>query len=89
MDEAMLIDMINAALTVVIKASAPCLLTGLIIGVSVSIFQTVTSIQDQTLSFVPKLLAMFAALSIFGSFIFSTVTEYMRELFINLHQFIK
>lgn len=83
------IDIVRAGLIVAIKASLPMLLVSLIVGLVVSIFQTVTSIQEQTLSFVPKLLAVFAVIAIAGSFIFGTVVDYTVELFSNFDVFIR
>lgn len=83
------IDIVRAGLIVAIKASLPMLLVSLIVGLVISIFQTVTSIQEQTLSFVPKLLAVFAIIAIAGSFIFGTVTDYTIELFSNFELYIR
>ena len=83
------IDIVRAGLIVAIKASLPMLLVSLIVGLVISIFQTVTSIQEQTLSFVPKLLAVFAIIAIAGSFIFGTVIDYTIELFSNFELYIR
>ena len=83
------IDIVRAGLIVAIKASLPMLLVSLIVGLVISIFQTVTSIQEQTLSFVPKLLAVFAIIAIAGSFIFGTVIDYTIELFSNFEIYIR
>lgn len=60
-------EMTNNALYVIIKVSLPVLLASLIVGLIISIFQTVTSIQEQTLTFVPKIIAIFLALILLGS----------------------
>ena len=83
------IDIIRAALIVTIEASLPMLVVSLVVGLVISIFQTVTSIQEQTLSFVPKLIAVFATLAIAGSFIFGTVSDYTIELFSNFDLYIR
>ncbi len=70
----------RTALYTVIKCSAPMLLVSLIIGLSVSIFQTVTSIQEQTLTFVPKVLGIFAAIMILGHWIMNEMVVYTQEL---------
>ena len=77
------------ALTMVMLVSAPMLGLGLIVGVLVSIFQATTQIQEQTLSFVPKILAIFVAILIFGPWILNMMVDYTRELFINLPQMIR
>ena len=69
----------DALYTVVITA-APVLLVSLVVGLIVSIFQTVTSIQEQTLTFVPKILAIFVALLIFGHWMMNNMVEFMTRL---------
>ena len=88
MDEAVLIDLLVSAIVTIIKASAPLLLVSLVVGLVVSIFQTVTSIQEQTLTFVPKLLAVFIVLILAGSWIMGTVVELMKELCLNFEYYI-
>lgn len=83
------IDIVRAGLIVAIKASLPMLLVSLGVGLIISIFQTVTSIQEQTLSFVPKLLAVFLTIALAGSFIFGTVIGYTTELFSNFDIYIR
>ena len=68
------------ALFLIIKVSAPVLLISLIIGLLISIFQTVTSIQEQTLTFVPKILAIFVALIICGHWMLNKIVEFMTRL---------
>ena len=88
MDEAVLIDLLVSAIVTIIKASAPLLLVSLVVGLVISIFQTVTSIQEQTLTFVPKLLAVFLVLIIAGNWILGLVVELMRELCLNFEYYI-
>ena len=68
------------ALYTIIKCAAPMLLTSLVIGLSVSIFQTVTSIQEQTLTFVPKVLGIFTIIMLAGHWILNQVVVYTIEL---------
>ncbi|MBQ2936127.1 MAG: flagellar biosynthesis protein FliQ [Lachnospiraceae bacterium] len=70
----------SEALFLVIKVSAPILLISLIIGLVISIFQTVTSIQEQTLTFVPKIIAVFLGLMILGNWMLSELTGFMTRL---------
>ncbi len=70
----------RTALYTIIKCSAPMLLVSLVIGLAVSIFQTVTSIQEQTLTFVPKVLGIFTAIMILGHWILNEVVVYTEEL---------
>ena len=78
------IDIVCSGLLTVLLSAAPPLLMGLSVGLIVSIFQTVTSIQEQTLAFVPKIVAVLASLIIFGPFILSNITSYFNELVTNL-----
>ena len=73
-------EIISQAMYVIIITSAPPLLISMIIGLLVSIFQTVTSIQEQPLTFVPKLLAIFLVLIIFGGWMLGNMTDYMKNL---------
>jgi len=70
----------NLALFTVIKTSAPVLIVSLVIGLIVSIFQTVTSIQEQTLTFVPKILAVFLTLMVLGHWMLNSMSSLMVEL---------
>ena len=73
-------EIANKALYLIIKASLPVLLVSLAVGLIISIFQTVTSIQEQTLTFVPKIICVFLTLMIFGKWIITMIVEYMHEL---------
>ncbi len=83
------IDIARETLLVIIKTSAPMLLVSLIVGLIISIFQTITSIQEQTLTFVPKLLAIFLVIMLTGSWIFKTIVDFTYELFSNFGTYIK
>lgn len=78
--EAVIQAMQNAIWTVIFTA-APPLIFGLILGITVALFQAVTSIQEATLAFVPKILAVFLALIIFGSYMLNNLTGFVNELF--------
>lgn len=77
------------ALYTIIKCAAPLLLVSLVVGLAVSIFQTVTSIQEQTLTFVPKILAIFLALILMGHWIMNNMVEYMTRLWTNFNAYIR
>jgi flagellar biosynthetic protein FliQ len=81
MTEEVIIDIFTQTLVLIIKVSAPMLLVSLVVGLVVSILQTITSIQEQTLTFVPKLLAIFLTLMLAGNWILSMLKEYIIELF--------
>ncbi len=69
------------AMEVTLMISAPMLLTSLVVGLLVSIFQAATQINESTLSFIPKLLAVFAALIISGPWVLSIILDYMHKMF--------
>lgn len=83
MTEGQVLDIVRDSIYTIIICSAPMLLISLVIGLIVSIFQTVTSIQEQTLTFVPKILGIFVGLIIFGSFILNNITDFMTNLWTN------
>ena len=69
-----------SALFMIIKIAIPVLLVSLIVGLSVSIFQTVTSIQDQTLTFVPKILVTFLTLIILGNWMLTELSGFVVKM---------
>ena len=74
------LDIAKEAIYNIIITSAPLLLVSLIVGLIVSIFQTVTSIQEQTLTFVPKMLAIFIALMLCGAWMLDNMSGFMTDL---------
>lgn len=80
MTEGQVLDIAREALYTIIICSAPLLLISLVVGLIVSIFQTVTSIQEQTLTFVPKIIAVFVGIMLFGSWILNNMTEFINAL---------
>ena len=80
MTEGQVLDVMRDAFYVIILCAMPMLLTSMVVGLIISIFQTVTSIQEQTLTFVPKILSIFLALILFGPFIMNTLMEYITNL---------
>ncbi len=89
MGEQSVMDFAREALLTVILSAGPLLLVALVVGLLVSLFQTITSIQDQTLSFVPKILAVFLALIVFGTFIGSTMLDFFTTTMESMQQFIR
>jgi len=89
MEEQVVMDFVREAIYTVIISAAPLLLTALIVGLTVSIFQTITSIQEQTLAFIPKILSVFAALLMFGSFIGRNVMDFFVHAMNNINTFIR
>lgn len=83
-----IIDIARDAIWTIIKCSAPMLLISLVIGLIVSLFQTVTSIQEQTLTFVPKFIAIMAMVILAGNWILNNLVEYMNDLFTQFSAYI-
>ncbi len=73
----------------IITTSAPVLLVSLVVGLVVSIFQTVTSIQEQTLTFVPKIMAIFLSLMLLGHWMLNNMTTFMTELWSDFTVYIR
>ncbi len=88
MNEVVVIDIARQALFLVLKTAAPMLITSLVVGLVVSVLQTITSIQEQTLTFVPKLVAVFIVLMLVGNWVITTIAEYTIELFSNFSYYI-
>lgn len=84
----MAIQLGREALSMVMLVSAPMLGLGLIVGVLVSIFQATTQIQEQTLAFIPKIIAVFVAILVFGPWMLSLMVDYTRQIFQAIPQMI-
>lgn len=80
MTQGQVLDVAREALYTIIICAAPLLIISLVVGLIISIFQTVTSIQEQTLTFVPKIICVFVGIMIFGSWILNNLTEFIYEL---------
>lgn len=80
MTDAEVLDVAQDMVWCILKCSAPLLIVSLVVGLVISIFQTVTSIQEQTLTFVPKLLAMFITLLLCGGWIMNNCVELLNDL---------
>lgn len=86
-DEAVMIA--GDAIFLIIKTAAPLLLVSLIVGLIISIFQTVTSIQEQTLTFIPKILSIFITLIFLGHWMFTEVSNFINVLWIDFSRYIR
>ncbi len=75
-----IISIAKDAIYTIIITAAPLLLVSLIVGLVVSIFQTVTSIQEQTLTFVPKILAVFLGIMLIGPWMMDILSDFMTRL---------
>ncbi|GAA4871671.1 flagellar biosynthesis protein FliQ [Paenibacillus vulneris] len=88
MSSEFVIRLAGEAVYTVLKASAPMLLIGLVVGLIISIFQATTQIQEQTLAFVPKIVAVLVSFLIFGPWILTTLVDFTYNLLNNLYKFI-
>ncbi len=84
MTEQLAMDVARNALVVALQLAAPLLLSSLVVGLAVSVFQAVTQINETTLSFVPKVLVLVGALVLLGPWMGSTMVSYTANLFSSL-----
>ena len=82
-------DIFSQGLYTIIITASPLLLISLVVGLVVSIFQTVTSIQEQTLTFVPKLLAIFAGMMLLGHWMLNNMVTFMVRLWDDFSVYIR
>ncbi len=82
-------QIMGSGLYKIVITAAPILLVSLVVGLVISIFQTVTSIQEQTLTFVPKVLAIFLALIVLGHWMLNNMVEYMIDLWADFSLYIR
>jgi flagellar biosynthetic protein FliQ len=89
MNEVEVIDIARDAMWTMLLVSAPVLLVGLVIGLVISIFQTLTHIQEMTLTFIPKMIAIAAALFIFGQWMLVSMMTFTHEVISMLPQAVR
>jgi len=82
------LDIARDAIYTILITSAPLLLVSLVVGLIISIFQTVTSIQEQTLTFVPKLIAILIGIMVMGTWILNEIVAFMNTLWGSFSQYI-
>ena len=88
MDAGQVVTVARQTIWVIVKTSVPLLLVSMIVGLIISLFQTLTSIQEQTLTFVPKLLAFMIALMIMGIWLLNEIVSFMQMLWGSFGQYI-
>ena len=88
MDAGQVVTVARQTRWVIVKTSVPLLLVSMIVGLIISLFQTLTSIQEQTLTFVPKLLAIMIALMIMGNWLLNEIVSFMQMLWGSFGQYI-
>ena len=89
MDQGTVINITQQALLTMLYVCAPILGISLIVGLAISMFQATTQIQEQTLSFVPKIISVIVSLAIFGHWMLTKLIEFTRGLYLNINQYIK
>ncbi len=89
MNEAMVIELGQQTMNTILLVAAPMLLIGLLVGLAVSIFQATTQIQEATLAFIPKIVAIFASIVIFGPWMLSVLINFTTKLFNNISIYIQ
>ena len=88
MDAGQVVTVARQTIWVIVKTSVPLLLVSMIVGLIISLFQTLTSIQEQTLTFVPKLLAIMIALMIMGNWLLNEIVSFMQMLWGSFSQYV-
>lgn len=88
MDAGQVVTVARQTIWVIVKTSVPLLLVSMIVGLIISLFQTLTSIQEQTFTFVPKLLAIMIALMIMGNWLLNEIVSFMQMLWGSFGQYI-
>ncbi|MGB4589243.1 MAG: flagellar biosynthesis protein FliQ [Clostridiaceae bacterium] len=81
MSQTMALDLLKSAFMNTIKISAPTMLVAMAVGLVISVLQATTQVQEQTLSFVPKMIAVIFSLIIFGSFMMNTLVAFLGDVF--------
>ena len=87
MDAGTVINIARQTIWVIVETAVPVLLVSMVVGLVISLFQTLTSIQEQTLTFVPKLIAILLTITIIGSWMLNQITGFMNNLW-NFSQYI-
>lgn len=88
MEVGVVMDIAIRTMMTAIMVAAPILLVSIVVGLAVSIFQATTHIQEQTLTFVPKVLAILGVLLIFGPWMLTVLIEFIQELFLNMNNYL-
>jgi flagellar biosynthetic protein FliQ len=81
MDQIAVLEVSREVFFVILKTGGPIMAAGLIVGLVIAIFQTLTSIQEMTLTFVPKIIIIFGAVIVFMPFMITSIIEFTRSLY--------
>ena len=88
MNQDVVVSLTMDAITVAMKIAVPMLMAGLVVGLVVSVFQAVTQIQEQTLAFIPKVVALVAVIAIFGPWMLGQLEAYTTALWASIPQMV-
>jgi flagellar biosynthetic protein FliQ len=88
MNQDVVVSLTMDAISVAMKIAVPMLLAGLVVGLVVSVFQAVTQIQEQTLAFIPKVVALVAIIALFGPWMLGQIETYTTALWASIPQMV-
>ena len=89
MTQTVVLDLFQRGLWLLLQLSLPTLLIALVVGLMISVFQAVTQINEMTLTFIPKIVAVFAALAFFGPWMMNVTVDFMFQLLTHLPDYAK
>ncbi|NLP13932.1 MAG: flagellar biosynthesis protein FliQ [Clostridium sp.] len=89
MEQGVVIELAQRAILTVIYVAAPMLGLSLIVGLAISVFQATTQIQEQTLTFIPKILAVLGGIVIFGAWMLRVLIDFTQNIYLNINQYIR
>jgi flagellar biosynthetic protein FliQ len=87
MSQTVVLDLAQRALWLMLQLCAPALILSLVVGLAISVFQAVTQINEMTLTFIPKMITVFAALAFFGPWMMGITLDYMQNLLLHLPEY--
>ena len=88
MNQDVVVSLTMDAISIAMKVALPMLMAGLVVGLVVSVFQAVTQIQEQTLAFIPKVIALVAVIALFGPWMLGQVETYTTALWASIPQMV-
>ncbi|WP_026485906.1 flagellar biosynthesis protein FliQ [Caldanaerobius polysaccharolyticus] len=89
MDQAIVIDLARKAIYTALLIGGPIMLLSMLIGLIISVFQATTQIQEQSLTFIPKIAIVVIVLLIFGPWMMTVMTNYTQDLLLNIQRYIR
>ncbi|MDH4320826.1 MAG: flagellar biosynthesis protein FliQ [Desulfobulbaceae bacterium] len=89
MDQTTIITLAKDAMTVTLLVASPMLLIGMVVGIVIAVFQSVTQIQEMTLTFVPKIVAIMLGMLFFASWMLTKLTDYTTDLITRIPELIR